>query len=264
VDGAGGGVRPLTTDLRGRTAIVTGAGGAIGGATARTLAQSGAQVVATDRRAEPLAAVVDAIVGQGGRAHAVTADMASVADIDRLFAEAQRTAGPLRILVNCAALVDTTGAALDFDDARVDEILAINLRAPLLCALRAARLMAAHGGGVIVTVTSVGGSQRAHHNNLVYDVTKGGLDAMTRALATDLGPSGIRVNAIAPAATTTDPPEGRGADLPLRRGGAPEDQAWAVLYLVSDAARFVTGHILHVDGGLMAQLRSPVGAATSQ
>jgi len=256
---------PLRVDLRGRTAIVTGAAGMIGGATARLFAACGATVVASDVDGAGLRRTLDAIDAAGGRAHGVVADLASLADIDRLFAEAARVFDPLHILVNAGAIVwETEGAPLDFDDARVERILAVNLRAPLLCALRAARVMAEHGGGVIVSLTSVGGSQRAHHRNSIYDTAKGGIDGMTRALATDLGPLGIRVNAVGPAATTAEPPLGRGQDLPLRRGGTPDDQAWAILYLVSDAARFVSGQILYVDGGLMAQLRSPEGAPSSQ
>ena len=255
-----GAQQPINADLGGRIALVSGAGGLIGRAICLVLARAGAHVLATDVADAALTETVRQIQAAGGTAHGVVADMASPADIDRLFAETQRLLGPLRILVDCAADVDTLGfPTTDFDDARVDRILGVNLRAPLLCAIRAARVMADHGGGAIVNLTSVGGSQRAHHTNLVYDVTKGGLDAMTRALATDLGPLGIRVNAVGPAAVTPAPPEGRGADLPLRRGGTAEDQAWAVLYLASDAARFVTGQILYVDGGLMAQLRWPEG-----
>jgi 3-oxoacyl-[acyl-carrier protein] reductase len=249
--------RPLVADLGGRVAIVTGSTSGIGRGTALVLAEAGAKVVVNGRRAHLVESAVREIRAQGGEAHGVVADLARIGEIDRLFAETAAVFGPVRILVNCAGLVDTRGQPLEFTDARVEEILAVNLRAPLLCALRAARVMAAHGGGCIVNVSSVGASQRAHHRNAIYDTAKGGLDGMTRALAVDLGPLGIRVNAIGPASTRELPPEGRGQDLPLRRGGTPEDQAWAILYLVSDAARFVTGQVLYVDGGLIAQLRSP-------
>lgn len=255
---------PLSANIEGRIALVTGSTSNIGRMTAFVLAEAGASVVVTGRRSELIESAVETIRSAGGRAHGVVADMARIEDIDRLFDETMRVFGPLNILVNNAGTRDTHGSPLEFDDARVRKILDVDLVAPILCSLRATRVMAQNGGGVIVNVTSVGGSVRAHDNNLIYDIAKGGLDAMTRALAVDLGPHGIRVNAIGPGTTRDTPPEGRGQDLPLRRGGTPEDQAWAILYLVSDAARYVTGQILYVDGGLTSQLRPPEGARSSR
>ena len=199
----------------------------------------------------------------GGRAERCVGDLGSAVTLDALV-ETAGGLGGIDILVNNGALTATFGPVLEVSDDRVDEILGVNLRSAVLLSLRAARVMAAKKRGSIVNLTSVGGSQRAHHDNAIYDVTKGGLDALTRALAVDLGPAGIRVNAVGPAATTDAPAPGRAQDTPLRRGGVPADVAAAVLYLVSDDAAFVTGQILYVDGGLSAQLRSPAGAASSQ
>ncbi len=248
----------LRVPLEGKVAIVTGSTRGIGRGVAAALAANGAAVVLNGRRAEAAERQVAETTRDGGRAVFVAGDVGEAATADALVAAAVGEFGRLDILVNNAGLTDTSGDFLTWPEERIDQILAVNLRGALLCAQRAARRMVEQGdGGAIVNITSVGGSQRAHHNNVVYDVTKGGLDALTRALATDLGPAGIRVNAIGPAATADAPPEGRGGDLPLRRGGTPDDIAGAVLYFVSDAARFISGQILYADGGLMAQLRSP-------
>jgi 3-oxoacyl-[acyl-carrier protein] reductase len=251
----------VQVDLSGRCAIVTGSTRVIGRGIALALARNGAQVVVHGRDEADARRVVDEIAAQGGTGYACAGDLADLATLDALVRTATSRAGRLDILVNNGAATDTFGPFLDFSDARVDEILAVNLRASILLARRAARVMATQGRGVIVNLTSVGGSQRAHFDNAIYDATKGGLDGLTRALAVDLGPLGIRVNAVGPAGTNDLPPEGRGQELPLRRGGTPEDIAGAVLYLVSDDASFVTGQVLYVDGGLSAQLRSPSAAA---
>lgn len=255
----------MQVELSGRVAIVSGSTRGIGRAVARTLAAHGARVVVHGRTQGAADTVAAQIRDSGGTAHPYAGDLGTTAAVDGIIASALGAFGTIDILVNNAALTATFQPALEFTDQRIDEILAVNLRGPILLALRAARWMAAHGGGSIVNLTSVGGSQRAHFDNAIYDATKGGLDGLTRALAVDLGPLGIRVNAVGPGAVTdAAPAETRGSDLPLRRGGTPENVADAVLYLVSDAASFVSGQILYVDGGLMAQLRSPRGATSSQ
>ena len=253
----------MRVDLAGRVAIVTGSTRGIGRAIASTLAENGAKVVVNGRSAAAADGLALEITGAGGQARASAGDVAAAETLEGLVATAA-VLGGVDILVNNAGLTDTFGSFVDTPPERIDEILAVNLRAAMLLARRVAPLMAERGRGAIVNVTSVGGSQRAHHDNVAYDVAKGGLDALTRALAVDLGPLGIRVNAVGPAATSEAPPAGRGGDLPLRRGGTPGDIANAVLYLVSDEASFVTGQILYVDGGLSAQLRSPVGVGSSQ
>ncbi len=253
----------MQVDLTGRVAIVTGSTRGIGRGIALALAANGARVVVNGRSAEAAAEVAHQIVESGGAARDHAGDLAVPETLDGLV-DAASALGGLDILVNNAGLTDTFGAFLETPDERTDEILAVNLRAAMVLCRRAARSMAQRRRGAIVNVTSVGGSQRAHHDNVAYDTTKGGLDALTRALAVDLGPLGIRVNAVGPAATSDAPPEGRGGDLPLRRGGTPGDVANAVLYLVSDEAAFVTGQILYIDGGLSAQLRSPAEALSSQ
>lgn len=253
----------MRVDLDGRVAVVTGSTRGIGRAIAVALAANGATVVVHGRAADAADSVVAEIRRSGGRAEPCVGDLGATATLDALI-ESAAGLGGIDILVNNGALTATFGPVLEVSDERVDEILDVNLRSAVLLTLRAARVMAAKKRGAVVNLTSVGGSQRAHHDNAIYDITKGGLDGLTRALAVDLGPAGIRVNAVGPAATTDAPAEGRAQDAPLRRGGVPADIAAAVLYLVSDDAAFVTGQILYVDGGLSAQLRSPSARASQE
>jgi NAD(P)-dependent dehydrogenase (short-subunit alcohol dehydrogenase family) len=248
----------LRVDLSARTAIVTGAGGLIGRAIAAALASNGAVVIVNDVRGVAAEQTIDDLRAAGGRAIRVDGDAAEAATADAMVEAAVRETGRLDILVNCAALVDTFGDFLQWDDERIQEVLRVNLTGAVLCSHRAGRQMRKQStGGSIVNITSVGGSQRAHHANVVYNVTKGGLDALTRAMATSYGADRIRVNAVGPGAVTGAAPEGRSLEVPLQVGGTPEDIGATVVFLVSDAARYISGQVLYVDGGLSAQLRSP-------
>jgi 3-oxoacyl-[acyl-carrier protein] reductase len=149
---------------------------------------------------------------------------------------------------------------LEADEAWWDRVLNVNLRAAFLCSLRAARIMARRGGGVIINMSS-GGATRAHRGNVAYDASKGGIEAMTRAMALDLAPYGVRVNAVVPGLIRTyDIDEQtaavRGEVVPLGRLGAPEDVAGPTVFLATDDARYMTGATLVVDGGVLVQQRS--------
>ena len=140
-------------------------------------------------------------------------------------------------------------------------MLDVNLKGVYLCSDRAARLMARRTGGCIISMSS-GGATKAHRGNVAYDASKGGIEAFTRAAALDLAPYGIRVNAVAPgsiltAAASEQDQRERGKTIPLGRMGMPEEIAAGAAFLASDDARYVTGHTLVVDGGLLAQQRSP-------
>jgi NAD(P)-dependent dehydrogenase (short-subunit alcohol dehydrogenase family) len=261
-----GGVMPdknLPSRLRGQVAVVTGAGGGIGGAVARRLAAEGASVVVDDiaqDRAEDTAA---AIRQDGGTAHAVAADVSSSAGVDRLFDAALSEFDDVTILVNNAGLIHESRHFFDGDEEWWDRVLRTNLKSVYLCSDRASRIMARRRGGAIVSSSS-GGATRAHRGNAAYDAAKGGIEAITRALAVDLAPYGIRVNAVAPGAIDVSPPgtlsdadrAERGASIPLGRIGVPDDLPGAYAFLAGPDAAYVTGVVLAVDGGMLSQQRS--------
>jgi NAD(P)-dependent dehydrogenase (short-subunit alcohol dehydrogenase family) len=243
-------------DFSGKVVVVTGASGAIGMAVARRFHRAGAHVIATGRRENALASLAAEL---GERCETVAGDLADAAHRRDIAGCAKRRGG-IDILINNAGLTQTKVPSLETELDDFDRIFDVNLRATWALSLDAIRDWVARGHkGVIVNVSSPG-AQRAHRNNAIYDMTKGGIDALTRCLAADFGRYGIRVNAIAPAqiphshVKEVDPAAARG--LPLPRHGEPDEAAGPVLFLASDAASFVTGHVLPVDGGLLAQLRT--------
>lgn len=251
--------------VRGRVAVVTGAERNIGAAIAHGLAAAGARVVVNGLDPDRTDSVVAQIRASGGGAVAATGDITDPDTPRELVAAAIGAFAQFDILVNNAA-VPTVGRepflTVDLDDWETS--IAVTGRGTLACTQAAARHMAAHGGGAIVNISSLGG-QRAHRDSVIYDSGKGAIDAATRSLAIDLAPHGIRVNAVAPGAIANDrrhlmSEEQRTrqqAEVPLGRVGTGEDIAQAVVFLVSDAASYITGHVLTVDGGLSAQLRTP-------
>jgi len=247
-------------ELRRTVVVVTGAGRGIGRAIAERFGQAGARVVANDIGSH-VADVAESIVQQGGQAIALVADVSQKDEVDRLFDAALERFGDVNVLVNNAGLVNESRHFLTGDEAWWDRVLATNLKSVFLCTHRAAWLMARRKGGCIVNMSS-GGATRAHRGNVAYDASKGGIEAFTRATALDLAPYGIRVNAIAPGSIGTTPlsdeeARERGRAIPLGRMGTPDDIASVAVFLASDQARYMTGHTVAVDGGLLSQQRSP-------
>jgi 3-oxoacyl-[acyl-carrier protein] reductase len=254
--------------LQGRVAIVTGGAQGIGGAIARRFAAEGASVMIADINAESAAANLERILADGGAAKFTQTDVSDPQQVDHLFAETLSAFNKLDILANIAGIVHGPRAVshfLEMTEANWRLVLDVNLNGMFYCAQRAARIMAEAGGGGIINMSSGGGTQ-AHRNMSAYDTTKGGIEAATRAMAVDLAPFNIRVNALAPGAIAV---EGRapvgdesslkpGDVIPLARIGTAEEVAAAALYLASAESAYVTGHVLAVDGGLTAQLRSPL------
>ncbi len=149
---------------------------------------------------------------------------------------------------------------LEADAAWWARIIDVNLSGAFHCSLIAAQLMARRGAGSIINMSS-GGATKAHRGNVAYDAAKGGIEAMTRAMALDLGPYGVRVNALVPGSIDTSglPAEvksARGENIPLGRVGEPAEMAGPAVFLASDDATYVTGHTLVVDGGMLVQQRS--------
>ena len=242
-------------------AVVTGAGAGIGRAIALRFGAEGADVVVNDINAASAADTTQAIVAAGGSAVDVAADVANKAQVDRLFDVALERFKTIDVLVNNASLTNTTRHFLEADEQWWDQILAANLKSAFLCALRAARVMARLRQGSIINMSS-GGASRAHRGNAAYDAAKGGVEALTRALALDLGPYGVRVNALVPGSINSKGLDQatlreRGKVMPLGRVGDVAEMAGPAVFLASDDASYITGHLLVVDGGLLAQQRSP-------
>jgi NAD(P)-dependent dehydrogenase (short-subunit alcohol dehydrogenase family) len=243
--------------LDGKTALVTGAGRGIGRAVALALAAAGAELILVSRTRSQLQEVAREIAEAGGKARVVPFDVTDTAPIRAAFAGMPR----LDILVNNAGL-NRPQPFLEVDEATLDQLLGLNVRGAFLVAQAAARLMVANGRGVIVNMSSQMGHVGSERDRTVYVMTKHALEGLTKAMAVELAPKGVRVVSVAPTFVQTpltkpffDDPETRKWILdriPLRRGGTVEDVAQAVVFLASPAASLVTGSSLLVDGGWTA------------
>jgi 3-oxoacyl-[acyl-carrier protein] reductase len=246
--------------LNNKVAVVTGAGAGIGRAIALRFGAEGARVVVNDVEAASARAAAQAIVDAGGSAIDVAADVSQSSEVERLFDVALERFSTVDVLVNNASLTDTSRHFLAADEPWWDRILAVNLKSTFLCALRAAQVMARRRQGVIINMSS-GGASRAHRGNAAYDAAKGGVEALTRALALDLAPYGVRVNGLVPGSINSQGLDEatlreRGLVMPLGRIGEVSEMAGPAVFLASDDASYITGHLLVVDGGLLAQQRS--------
>ena len=247
--------------LEGKTALVVGAGGGIGRASARLLATEGANVVVADLDGTAAAATAASIAEAGGRATSLGVDVTAPAAAESLVKAPLDAFGALDVFVYSAGTT-ATASILEHSRADWDRVLGVNLTAPFVIGQAVARRMVeGRKGGAIVFVTS----QLAHaavRDKAAYLASKGGLRSLTMGMALDLASHGIRVNAVAPGPVLTGFTERRFADpamrqwtvdrIPAGRLGTPEDLAGAVVYLASDEARWTMGTTIVVDGGYLA------------
>lgn len=245
--------------LDGRTALVTGASKGIGAAIARALDRAGARVALAARDGERLHSVAADL---GHDPVVLQADLSGAGAPGELAGRALAALGHVDVLVNNAAVAARL-ATEDVDAELVDQLHAVNVRAPLLLIAALLPSMVERGRGSVVNLSSVSGVVGTP-KRAAYAATKGAVDAMTRSLAAELGPAGVRVNSVAPGVVDTDlwaanktvpgVVEQIEGLTPLRRWAVPEDVADVVVFLASDASRFVTGETVCADGGMARTL----------
>jgi len=255
-------------DLTGRVAVVTGAASGIGRASAELLGAAGAAVLCADVDQEGAAATAAQLEALGATALARRVDVTAAGEVDALVAEAVSALGRLDVMANIAGII-LQAQVVEFEDDALDRIMAVNLKGVFHGCRAAARVMSAQGSGSIVNMASAA-IDTPSPGLAGYGMTKAAVVQLTRVLATEMGPVGVRVNAVAPGFVETAMTSRRftatdgsvdethreavlnavSRTTPLRTVGRPEDIAHAVLYLASDASRFVTGQIVRPNGGV--------------
>ncbi|MDD6331185.1 MAG: 3-oxoacyl-[acyl-carrier-protein] reductase [Clostridium sp.] len=244
--------------LENKTAIVTGGSRGIGRAICVALAKEGANIVTCYAKGAAAAEETVAMCREYGvQAVAVQADVAVPGEVEALFAEALKITGTIEILVNNAGIT-RDGLLLRMSDDDFNQVIDTNLRGAFYCMRAASKLMMKKRYGRIVTISSVVGVS-GNAGQVNYAASKAGVIGMTKSLAKELGSRNVTANAVAPGFITTDMTEGlpdavkeqMAKEIPLSRMGRPEDVADAVTFLVSDKASYITGQVLHVDGGMV-------------
>jgi 3-oxoacyl-[acyl-carrier protein] reductase len=253
--------------LQGKVAVITGAASGIGQESARVMALAGAKVIAADIDGDRLEVTCRTIRAAGGQAVSRQVDVASKADVEALADAAIAEAGQLEIWVNCAGMAPLH-PLLETQPEVAERTIAVNMLGSYWGCMAAGRIMRERGGGSIINISSAGGAKPLP-NMAIYGMTKAAVNSLTWTAAKELGPLGVRVNAVAPGWIVTPAIDvlcrdasGQidaakrakvfadiAAQSPLGRIGRVSDVAYALVYLASDAASFVTGQVLRVNGG---------------
>jgi len=246
-------------DLSGKIALVSGASRGIGEAIAHLLAQHGAHVIVSSRKAEDCAAVAEAITSAGGNAEAFPCHVGRMEDISAIFDHIRSAHGRLEICVNNAATNPYFGHILDTDLGAFTKTVDVNIRGYFFMSVEAGKLMRANGGGAIVNTASINAIQPGPMQG-IYSITKAAVVNMTKAFAKECAPLGIRCNALLPGLTRTkfagalfeheDIYKAAMEKIPMGRHAEPAEMAGTVLYLVSDASTYTNGECIVVDGGI--------------
>ena len=239
-----------------QVAIITGAAKGIGRSIALALVKEGAKVVLVDVDGEVLRSLQEEIEKRGGQALSVACDISTFFDVERMVEQGLKAFGRIDLLVNNAGII-RRGTIETVSEEDWDRVIAVNLKGTFNCCKAVVGPMKRQRSGKIVNVSSIAGKLGDITSAPGYGSSKAGADALMKTLARQLAPSGIRVNAVAPHAIETEMsaqwPDERKREvitgIPLGRLGRPEDVADAVLFLASDAASFITGEILDVNGG---------------
>jgi len=246
--------------LKDKVAIVTGAGRGIGEGIALRFAEEGAKVVVNDVNEADAQRTVEAIRSQGGKAVAVIGSVASREVAQKMVDTAIKEFATVDILVNNAGII-RDAMLHKMNDEQWDQVIEVNLKGTFLCTQCAARVMREKGYGKIINISST--SWRGNPGQINYSATKAGVIGMTKTTAKELAPKGINVNVIAPGMIWTDmiksmPPaivermeKGLAFIVPLNRKGQPRDIANLALFLASDESSYITGQLIHCDGGMI-------------
>jgi 3-oxoacyl-[acyl-carrier protein] reductase len=249
-------------DLTGKVAVVTGAGGGIGRAAAIELGRRGATVVANYRRSRDGAeSAVREMRDSGGTAEAVACDVSKADDVREMFARIERDFGRVDILVNNAGDLLERRPLAEVTETLYREVFDINVLTTLLCSQAVAPGMAARGGGVIVNMASLAAHNGGGPGAFIYGAAKAAIITMSKGMARELAPRGIRVNCVSPGligatefhARFTPPDAFAAAEktIPLGRAGTPEEVARVIAFLASDDSAYLVGETIEINGGLL-------------
>jgi 3-oxoacyl-[acyl-carrier protein] reductase len=247
-------------ELNGKVALVTGASSGIGRATAEALAGNGARVAINFHRNKAgAAAALAQIVDRGGTAIIVQADVTRAKDVESLVEQTVAELGPIDILVNNAGSLVERLKILELTEERWDEVIDLNLKSAFLCCKAVAGSMMERKAGAIINVSSIAGRTGGALGSIHYSTAKGGLITFTKGLAKELGPFGVRVNAVSPGVIDTrfheefSSPEMMktyAGMIPLGRVGTPAEVGKVICFLASDAASFLAGETIEINGGM--------------